>query len=76
MTSSSSNGVGGSRSSGPIVIPGRSRTVSSSESRRPAEVSARDDEAPDARPERQWINIDGRSFDMSAPRGTYVNILV
>lgn len=75
MISSSSNGIGGTRPSGPITIPGRARTVTSG-TRHAPDTPERDDGPPDARPERQWINLDGRSFDLTAPRGTYVNILV
>lgn len=61
------------QSSGPGIIPGRARTLTSD----PQSQSA-GGERTAAQPaaERQTINLDGRRFDMAAPRGTYLNILV
>lgn len=69
------NGIGGQRSSGPTTIPGRARTVSTNDGRggTPAQRDAAASRTP---AERSFVNLDGRRFDMSAPRGTYVNILV
>jgi hypothetical protein len=36
---------------------------------------ARGDTTRNARPPGQVVNLDGRSFDRQAPRGTYINIV-
>ena len=71
------NGIGGQRSSGPTTIPGRARTISNPNSRDSASTSGQRERASSRTPaERQFINLDGRSFDLNAPRGSYVNLLV
>jgi hypothetical protein len=67
-----SNGIGGSRPGGSIVIPGRARHVPTDADRR--EAPTRQTQRDPA--ERQYVNLDGQSFDLLAPRGTYVNIVV
>ncbi|MFA7430091.1 MAG: hypothetical protein WCZ23_08035 [Rhodospirillaceae bacterium] len=27
-------------------------------------------------PQRQYVHVEGRRFDLSAPRGTYLNVLI
>jgi hypothetical protein len=41
----------------------------------PANQGAGRREVPDSA-SRQWVNIDGKQFSRTAPRGTYLNIVV
>ncbi len=68
-------GIGGQASSGATVIPGRARTISTND-QRGASTSQRERASSRTVAERQFVNLDGRSFDLTAPRGTYVNLLV
>ncbi|MTJ79789.1 MAG: hypothetical protein F8N37_02030 [Telmatospirillum sp.] len=68
--------VSGTRSAGaPVSRPGASNATRDSQASagRQRARSASSSEDPG---ERQYIHLDGRSFDRYAPRGTYVNILV
>jgi hypothetical protein len=66
-------GVSGTRVTGvPLSRPGNSGAAQdSSGTTRQKQSRSTQSSAP-----RQVINIDGKSFDRHAPRGTYLNILV
>jgi len=57
------------------IAPQRSTDLTTTTPRRAGTPGAGRREVPD-NSSRQWVNIDGKQFNRSAPRGTYLNIVV
>lgn len=74
----STSGIGTGRpATGTITGPSGRRPAAhgpASDSARPAPAGGNGD--PPAPRQKQYVHVEGRRFDLSAPRGTYLNILV
>lgn len=66
-------GVGSSRTSSARGLDGTGRRRAQARPPEPAEERGEKAYEP---PQRHYVHVEGRRFDLSAPRGTYLNILV
>jgi hypothetical protein len=56
-------------------LPNQRSLETTTQSRRVATAGTGRREVPNAK-SRQWVDIDGKQFSRTAPRGSYLNILV
>lgn len=68
------SGIGSSRSSSPGAVSGAGQRRAAAA--RPAAPVEEQRETSYEPPQKHYVHVEGRRFDLSAPRGTYLNILI